>query len=466
MNPRHLVFFALALAACGGPQECKFTGASTCGTGQVCEKVVGRDTGLCFAPVLVEGTVKVFGAAVSTPVAKAEVALIDANGAPASVVGTTDSDGKFSLRLPTQRSDASLGTLVGRTVTVRAAAQDYSPFPSLLRPVASIDSGSFKLVSGKATIVSGAQTELTLAPLSDSEKGRPGVSGTVELTEGQPVMVAVEGNGRAYTTAPDLTGAFHVFNVIPATGYKAQGYAKGMNCTAADANVSAGADTTGVSLKLGTGGTATISGTIQLATSAAGTGTSVVLALESSFDAVLARGDLVTALRAPGEGTNLTNSYSIAGIPDGKYVVLVGLENDGNVRDPDPAIAATQLTHLTVTGGVASANPVLRVVGATTVVSPGAGSGIDEVTGVPVFKWKPYTGATGYTLGVYTAQGVKTWERLAILSTIDADGNVALTYGGTTALKPGVLYQWRVTSYNLLTPISATEDLRGLFVVK
>jgi hypothetical protein len=67
---------------------------------------------------------------------------------------------------------------------------------------------------------------------------------------------------------------------------------------------------------------------------------------------------------------------------------------------------------------------------------------------------------------VFTGQGVKVSENLGILGTVDADGNIAVPYAGTPVLKPGALYQWRATSMSVVTPLSFTEDLRGLFVVK
>jgi hypothetical protein len=471
MNARLLTVFFFALCACGGLQECKLDDATTCTGGLVCEKLEDskvKVTAVCFQPVMVQGTVKELGAVVATPVSKAEVLVLDANGAPLAPAATTDTDGSFSVRIPTTRSDSKLGTLVGRSITLRASAQDHLSFPSILRPATTLDTGSAKEVSGKPYALS-TGTDLTLIALSDAEKGRPAVSGTVELPDGKGLIVALEGNGRGYVTVPDSTGAFHLFNVIAGAGYKAQAYAKGLNYVAATVDVVSGTDSTGVQVKKSTATTTftAMTGSVQLSTGSNGAGTSVELVLESTFDNVLARGEPIPGLRAPESGTpNLSGSYSIDGIPDGKYVALVGFDNDGNVRDPDPSIASSQLTHVTVTNGTPSANPVLKVVGAVQVVSPGAGDALEEIAGVPTFKWKPYATATGYTLGVYTVQGVKTWERLAVLTATDADGNIAVPYGGTTPLKTGVLYQWRVTAYNLLNPISFTEDVRGLFVVK
>ena len=97
--------------------------------------------------------------------------------------------------------------------------------------------------------------------------------------------------------------------------------------------------------------------------------------------------------------------------------------------------------------------------GAVEAVAPGAGETIEEVTGIPTFSWKSYPSAKTYELVVYSANGVKVWENLAILDT-------QAPYNGP-ALKTGVVYQWRVTARDVaMNPISLTEDLKGLFSVK
>ncbi|MEO5730310.1 MAG: hypothetical protein ABI134_35150, partial [Byssovorax sp.] len=59
--------------------------------------------------------------------------------------------------------------------------------------------------------------------------------------------------------------------------------------------------------------------------------------------------------------------------------------------------------------------------------------------------------------------GNKTWENLMIPS---GGKEVSVDYGGP-ALKAGMIYQFRATSIkNGGTPISQTEDLKGVFVYK
>ncbi|MBS1152174.1 MAG: hypothetical protein H6Q89_3872 [Myxococcaceae bacterium] len=458
-----LVLFAVTACTPPGPATCKLTDATPCTGGLVCERVKDKGNPYCFQPVLLKGTVKVLGT--TTAIANAEVSAVDVNGVPSGAVATSDGEGAWTLRIETERSDEK-GTPIFRTVTLRAAAQDFQPFPSGVRTSLPIDTSAAKAeAEGKPLVLASSQTDLALAPLADAEKGNKGVSGTVELTAGQPALVVLEGS-RTYTTSPGATGAWHLFNVAPGT-YKAQAYSKGSNYTAVEVTVVAGTEKTGVEIKKSGVATATMMGSVSLVAGANGAGTSVVMAVESTFIDVLARGELVPGLRAPESGApTLSGSYTISGIPDGKYVVLAAFENDGNVRDPDPNISGTQISHVSVANGVASANPVFKVTGAIEMVSPGAGDTVEEIAGTPTFTWKPYSSAKSYELVVFSAQGTKVWENLAVLDIKNGSGNIAAPYNGP-ALKPGVVYQWRATARGtLLNPISMTEDLKGLFLVK
>ncbi len=457
----------VVLAFCGcpgsGPQTCKLTDATPCTSGEVCERVKDNGNPYCFQPVLLQGTVKVLGS--STVIANAEVTAVDVNGLPTGSIAKSDTDGAWSLRIETERSDEK-GTPIFRTVMLRAAAQDFQSFPSGVRTSLPIDTSAAKAASeGKPRVLTNSLTALSLAALDDADKGYKAVSGTVELTAGQPALVVLEGS-RTHTTNPDGSGAFRIFNVAPGT-YKAQAYGKGSNYTAVDVTAVAGSDTTGVMLKKNGVASATMTGSVNLVAAANPAGTSVVMAVESTFIEVLARGELVPGLRAPQTSTpNLSGSYSISGIPDGKYVVLAGFENDGNVRDPDPLISGTQLARVTVANGTVNASPSFKVTGAIQMVSPGASDAVEEVSAAPTFSWKPYSSAKTYGLVVFSALGVKIWENLSVLDAKNAEGNIALPYSGP-ALKPGVVYQWRVIAKgNAQNPISMTEDLKGLFQIK
>ncbi len=462
--PALLLVFAVA---CGGDnKECKLDDPASCDEGLVCEPVSGQEQAMCFAPVQIEG--KVFDLNSNAAVAGAEVTALDINGTPVSGVAVSGADGRYALRIPTPRSDDK-GAPVGARLTLRAGAQNYEPFPAGLRVALPLDTtGAASAGEEKPWVFSSAQTDVGLIALPGTDLGRPAVSGTVEVGAGQSALVVVEGNGKAYSAVADTSGNWKVFNVAPGGGYKAQAYVKGVNFTPVDVTVQAGTALTGVAIRKAGDATATLSGTVQLVAGANGAGTSVVMVVESTFNSALIRGEVPPGLRSPDSGIapNITGAYSIAGVPDGKYVVLAAFENDGNVRDPDPNISGTQIARITVAGGVPSANPAFKVTGAIQMVAPGA-EAAEVVTGTPKFSWKPYSSTKTYELRVFDAQGTKVWENLAIPPDArNAAGNVEVAYGGP-ALTPGRTYQWRATAKGQAdNPISTTEELRGLFSVQ
>jgi hypothetical protein len=437
-----------------------------------CEVVQNKEKPMCFSPVNVEG--KVFDLETSTGIAKAEVTALDANGSPVGAFAVTNNDGYYTLRVPTTRSDDK-GAVVGRKLTLRAAASNYAPFPSGVRVSLPVDTtAATKAEGSKAFVLTSSLTDVGLAKLA-ADAQRATISGTVEVAAGQRgvLVVAEPGSGSGPSSGPGITaiadasGAFKIFNVTPGS-YQVRAFSRGANYTPVAATVQASTDVTGVQLKKSTTQAGTVSGSISLVAGANGAGTSVVLVVESTFNENLVRGEVPPGLRAPSPGTdpNLSGAYSIDGVPDGRYVVLAAFENDGNVRDPDPNIAGTQIQHITVTNGVASAQPNFKVTGAISMVGPGAGESVEEVTGTPNFQWKPYSSAQTYDLTVFDSFGNKVWERLGVPSTRNAAGNIDVPYGGP-ALTTGRVYQWRALAKgNAGNPISLTEDLRGLFSVK
>ncbi len=95
---------ALVAAACGGDdKECTLGDPKSCAENLVCERVAGQEQAMCFAPVQVQG--KVFDLQTNVPVASAEVTALDINGAPVSGVARSGADGRYSLSIPTERSD-------------------------------------------------------------------------------------------------------------------------------------------------------------------------------------------------------------------------------------------------------------------------------------------------------------------------------------------------------------------------
>ncbi len=458
-------FLTLAVIAAGcncGGAVCKLADPGTCPSDQICEMVRGKEQPSCFLPVLVNGRVLDLGT--QAGIGKAQVTALDENGSPAGLLATSESDGKYSLRIPSERTDEK-GTPAPRKISLRASAQNYQPFPSGLRIALPIDTGTAtREADGRPWIVSGAQTDVGLLALADSDKGRPSISGTVEVSAGmRGVLVVAEANNAGTSAIADVNGKFVLFNVAPGT-YQVQAYTRGQNYTAVSATVEAGKDTTGIEIKKSTAPLATLSGSVAIV---AGTGkTSVVMVVESTFNAGLARGEVPPGLRAPNPGTlpDVSGAFSIDGVPDGKYIVLAAFENDGLVRDPDPNIAGTQIQKVTVAGGQATPSPSFKVTTAIVAVSPGAADSVDEIAAPIEFVWQPYASAKSYGLIVLDAFGNTVWDAGTV--TAVTGQNVKVTYGGT-ALTAGSVVQWRAIARGQQNnPISQTEDLRGVFKAK
>lgn len=453
--------FGVVLAACGGPRECKLDDPGSCPTDQACEQVQGRDKPLCFAPVTLEG--KVYDLSNNAAIADALVLATDENGAPAGAAVKSGSDGAYSLRVPSVRSDEK-GAFIARKVLLRSQAKNFTPFPSGARISLPIDTSAAARSSDTAPFVlKTAQTDIGLSPVASAMKDLPSISGTVEMSAGQKaVLLVLEGGatgGRTALAAPD--GKFTFFNV-PGGGWKISAYSSGVNYPVVEVNVQS-SDVTGVSIARSTSPTATLSGSVQLVAGANNAGTSVVLVVESTFIASLGRGEVPPGLRAPEPGVapNVTGSWSIAGIPDGKYVVLAAFENDGNVRDPDPGISGTQIQHITVASGAVSGAPTpsFKVTAAVGLVGPGA-EGVEATSATPTFTWQTHSNADGYVLKVFDGLGVEVWQ-----TQLNDKANVTATYAGPP-LTTGQFYQWRVTAMRRGAPTSQTEELRGLFRVQ
>lgn len=464
----------LTLAACGGPTECTLDDPSSCSSSQICEAVQGREKPLCFNPVLVRGRVYDLSSTDDPPaaVSGAAVTALDENGAAVGSVATSGSDGTYAIRVPTTRADDK-GTVVGRKMTLRASAKSFQTFPSGIRTAFPLDTGTAGRSSDALPyVLEGAATDIGLQPLEQSRQGQPSIIGTVEREAGQKgILVVAEqtggsASGALSTAIVDDTGHFTLFNCLPAT-YTLRAFSRGVNYTPVDVTVSAGQDSTGVQIHKSATATATLDGTIQIV---AGTGqTSVVLAVRSTFNATLARGEVVPGLRAPDPGTapNLSaGGFTLAGIPDGDYAVLAGFENDGMVRDPDPGIAGTTVQFISVQGG-AIVNPPdnFKITGAIQMVGPGAGDTVEDVSSAtPTFQWSRYASSAEYSVELINSKGEIIWTKPNVTSTSNP---VSVTYDGTAALQPDGLYQWRATAFRTvgpaLIPTSLTEDLRGVF---
>jgi hypothetical protein len=236
------------------------------------------------------------------------------------------------------------------------------------------------------------------------------------------------------------------------------GYKVGLKLTPETASVKAGATTEHVDLESAGTATAVVTGKISLVNAGGGSVTSVILAVDETFNDAVARGEAPPGLRVEG----VTSDFRIEGVPDGRYVVLAAFENDKLVRDPDQSIGGTQIVRITVAGADVALADSFKVTGALDVMSPDKEA---TVSGTPHFSWADDSGEDHYEVRVFDAFGNKVWENLGIPG-VSGNKNVSVDYGGP-ALTSGLLYQFRATSIKRGgTAISATEDLRGTFVYK
>jgi hypothetical protein len=222
--------------------------------------------------------------------------------------------------------------------------------------------------------------------------------------------------------------------------------------------VTVGGTASGVDLADQGAATATVSGSIQIVNPGMGSTTSVILAVDETFDPNAARGEAPPGLRV----TNVSGAFSIPDVPDGNYVVLAAFENDYLTRDPDTSIGGTGLVHVTVAGQSLPIAQSFKVTGSLNVVSPDAEA---VVSGTPMFTWGDDSGEDHYEVRVFDAYGNKVWEDTAVPGVSGAK-DVQVAYGGP-ALQSGSLYQFRAVSIKKGgSPIAMTEDLRGVFLYK
>jgi hypothetical protein len=391
---------------------------------------------------------KVFDALTSKAIAGARVVARDANDAAVSSVAISGADGAYSLRVPVKRT--AEGKIISAKYTLRADAMAFATFPKAPRVAIPIDTAE---ATGAPPTVKSAATDIALIPLPGAS-GFGSVSGKVVAKEPGGTLVVAGGS----TGVADLNGSYVVFNV-PAGSADVRGYAAGVNLDGKTATVVAAKDTPGIDLVDNAKPTATVSGKISIVNGGGAGATSIILAVEETFDALSTRGETPKGLRVG----NIEGDWSIAGVPDGKYVVLAAFENDGLVRDPDTSIGGTEIVHIDVMGVDQTLGESFKVTGALSVLSPGA-SDIETVMGTPTFTWEDDSSEDTYDVTLFDALGDMVWEKKGVL---DQGGSmpVTATYDGE-ALLPGMIYQFRVVSIKDGTPISATEDLKGVFLYK
>jgi hypothetical protein len=260
---------------------------------------------------------------------------------------------------------------------------------------------------------------------------------------------------RAFAAYTDVTGRFRMLGLDPNL-YAVQAFIAGHGSTRrANIEVSAGATTRNVDLAL----TAIAGGEAGGSLLGETTTTSVAIAHPATRELI------------PGLVTRATTgeAWTIAGIPEGTFEVVAGLEPDGATLDPQ-AILEAGPPMITIEDQASRAID-LRFVRAIRPIFPAEG---EEVDAPPTFEWPPVEGASRYVVELRNASGQVIWGGF------DAHGNpiapilapaTSVAYDGPTALDPGARHVWRVfaardvTTGQLFELIAASEELDGTFRV-
>ena len=446
-----------------------------CAGGLVCAELQAGGYA-CYRPVLLRGMV--FDALSTDPIEGALVLALDDHGSAVTDVATSDASGNYYLDVPVAR-DANGVPVDGTIFTLRGSARDYATFPGGLRTALPISSSEAIDMTDGYTIAT-AVTDIALLPLPLAEQGRASISGSVLAGDRSAgvLVVAEDANGAGVTAISDLKGGYTIFNV-PDGAQTVRGYAAELQLTPEAVTV-AGADLAGVDLSPSGDALGSITGSVNIVNAPGGSATSVVLVVASTFDDTFVRGEVPRGLRTPLSGPpDVNGGFTIPNVPAGSYVVLAAFENDDLVRDPDPNIAGTQIVTVDMpTPGIdVTLATSFKVTEALAVVNPGVNEP-EPVTTAPVLEWADDSSEDFYTVVVYNAYGDLVWCRAdaAIIAGCDGPnlpsvsgggGTVSVLYGGP--LDAGMYYQFRATSWRSpggnIGPISATEDLRGVFYV-
>ena len=99
-------------------------------------------------------------------------------------------------------------------------------------------------------------------------------------------------------------------------------------------------------------------------------------------------------------------------------------------------------------------------------MSPGADQP-EAMSSAPMLRWADDSSEDWYEVRVYDAFGKEVWSDLHVVAG-GGSSEVSIPYAGP--MQAGMYYQFRVTSWRspggkAPAPISATEDLRGVFYV-
>ncbi len=417
----------------------------------------------------------------SDPIEGAHVTALDEAGNPVGSVSISDADGQYTILVSASRNED--GTIADTdTWTLFATAADYEPFPSGLRPAIPINAADAVLVSGDGDtdgepegdedgesdrwVIENPSTDVALLILTSQQRGGRTISGVVGgESPGGTLVVAEGGETPARYAIADGDGSYTVFNV-PAGPHTMVGYRGGLDVQ--PASVDGDADVEGADLEAAEAAAdAFVRGSVNIVNADGGSETSVVLVPVSVFNEGLERGPVPLGLRAPEapEAPSISGAFEIDGVPPGRYKVLAAFENDDLVRDPDTAIAGTDIVEIEVAAGDVDLAESFKVTEHLAVRSPGA-EAPEVVTGTPTFVFADDSSEDRYEVIVLDAYGELVWEDREVPGVSGSDV-VEVEYGGP-ALEAGQYYQFRATSIrenpNSVSPISRTEDLRGVFI--
>lgn len=468
----------VVVVGCAEDEEKGCTPGTTegCDEGFTCEEVVGEDPA-CFRPVELRG--HVFDAATDEGVEGASVVCLDANGAARSGVAFTGEEGEFALRVAVPRTGPD-GAPVAEQAVLRVAAQGYQWFAKPPRTALPVDLNAAAPVDDDgdgedddALVVAGPETEVALIALPGGGAGVR-ITGRVTTDDddlaydldddggvGGVLVLAEQGDAAVSTAISGEDGTFVLFNVPPGAT-TVSGFRAGIVVT--PATVTPDDDVEGVVLDAAEADLGSVSGKIELVNPEEGGDTSVILVVESTFDAAAVSGEAPAGLRA----APVRGDFVIENVPPGSYAVLAAFENDDLVRDPDETIGGTDIVYIDVPddGSPVAIEKSFKVTGALVVESPGA-DGTEVVTDATVtFIWARDASAEGYEVRVYDVFGELVWEDTDIPK-VTGSRPVTATWDAAGAV-PGLVYQFRARSFHIENDgsrsyISATEDLKGVF---
>lgn len=434
-----------------------------CLEGLRCEQVVDSDVFVCGAPVRIHG--QVIDIATSAPIAGALVNGLDRTGAPLGEIAITDAAGHYELEVSAPR-DMAGEIAADAQYTLQSFAVDYTPFPSGIRIALPISAADGKYDDElAATVIDNPSTIVGLLQLPADQRGGVTISGHVLGDDPGGTFVVAEGPKNAPYGVADATGAYTLFNVKPGP-VDLHGYRRGLEVVPRKLDVAA-APLTDIDLEVSAEGNdalAAVSGSVNIVNAPGGSLTSVVLVPVSVFNTNLERGPIPFGLRAPdpGKTPDIDNTFTIPGVPAGKYKVLAAFENDLLVRDPDLSIGGTALQEITVAAGKdTTLDASFKITAALAVVSPGK-EVPERVKGNPTFVFADDSSEDRYVVRVFDVFGTMIWEN-PMVPAVKGGMNVEVPYQGPK-LTPGGYYQFRAISVKKDVAISATEDLRGVFI--